>query len=216
MLLQIVLTPLAQATDFPVGRLLRSLTVLAAVDMATETRRDLRIGLALGIPAILLAWLAPFAHSVMLAQVEFVFSAVLYIFIMVRMLGLVLRTPVVSADTIYLAVCSYVILGLIWSLAYYPIEYLSPGSFHGLNQTSARTTASDLFYFSYVTLTTLGYGDITPVSPVAKAFAILESISGTLFMAVLIAMLMGKYTSQNPARRNQLTRPPAPPPPDQS
>jgi voltage-gated potassium channel Kch len=93
-------------------------------------------------------------------------------------------------------------LGLLWSLAYRLVDTLTPGAF-AFNATHEQSMADfSAFYFSFVTLTTVGYGDITPVSSVARMLAVMESMTGTLYVAVLIARLVALYSVPEPLTRN--------------
>ncbi|GMQ79131.1 MAG: hypothetical protein BMS9Abin02_1689 [Anaerolineae bacterium] len=97
------------------------------------------------------------------------------------------------------ALAAYLLLALLWAILYTIIEILKPGSF-GINPLliEAETIATiEIFplilYFSLITLTTVGYGDITPVSPIARSVASIEPIVGQLLLAVLVAWLVGMY-----------------------
>jgi hypothetical protein len=91
------------------------------------------------------------------------------------------------------AICIYLLLGVIWGTIYILLELLSPGSFHGLDAESQTRHSSQLFYFSFVTITTLGYGDITPELPLVRTLTYLEAIVGQMYIAVLIAGLVGSH-----------------------
>ena len=102
----------------------------------------------------------------------------------------------VRADDVVGAICSYVLLGLCWSSLYQTTELLAPGSFaiHSdlAVQLDDRKSRQALFnYFSFVTLTTLGYGDVTPVSHVAATFSWLEATFGQFYIAVVVAQIVG-------------------------
>ncbi len=111
----------------------------------------------------------------------------------------------VGADAIIGALAGYLLLGLIWSAAYALVEVLIPGSFRGLETAwippegvSTEPVGSiqpQLLYFSFVTLTTLGYGDLSPGSPVAASLSVLEAVVGQLYIAVLIARLVALSTT---------------------
>jgi hypothetical protein len=91
------------------------------------------------------------------------------------------------------AVAAYLLLGMIWSLAYYLITLPIPEAFSiqgPFAQGDGESLQSHLFYFSFVTLTTLGYGDIVPVHPIVRMLVILEGVAGQLFPAILIARLV--------------------------
>ena len=86
-------------------------------------------------------------------------------------------------------------LGLIWTMAYWLVDQLTPGAFafNATTGTKESMEGFNAFYFSFVTLSTVGYGDITPVSKVARVLAAMEAMTGLLYVAVLIARLVGPY-----------------------
>ena len=79
-----------------------------------------------------------------------------------------------------------------WALTYIVIDILDPTAFEQL-AVSAWAGGTDYVYFSFVTLTTLGYGDITPLTPVAQTLAWLEAVVGQLYLAILVARLVGLH-----------------------
>ena len=104
----------------------------------------------------------------------------------------------ISANRIVGAICVYLMLGVIWALSYGLLEVMIPGSFGGL--TAGEVTVSwstDWIYFSFVTLTTLGYGDILPLTFFARTLAYFEAIVGQFYLAVLVAGLVGAYLTEN-------------------
>ena len=92
------------------------------------------------------------------------------------------------------AICVYFLIGLIWADVFFILETLQPGSFQIPPEQVGQAT---LDYFSYVTLTTLGYGDITPISAPARSLSLLEAMMGQLYLAVLIARLVGIHIAQS-------------------
>jgi hypothetical protein len=116
----------------------------------------------------------------------------------------VVRPGFVTTDKIYGAMCVYLLLGGLWAHAYCILEIVEPGSFSFPEQTSPRSLVeqsdyreleNDLGFYSYVTLTTLGYGDITPVSHRARQLSWMQALFGQLFIAVTIARLVGTHVS---------------------
>jgi len=98
------------------------------------------------------------------------------------------------------AVCVFLMMGVIWAFAYSMLELLAPGSFQGVTESPQAAWDSGWLYFSFVTLTTLGYGDILPVSAVARMLAFMQAIAGQFYLAVLVAGLVSAYISQKQAR----------------
>jgi voltage-gated potassium channel len=114
-----------------------------------------------------------------------------------------LLSGAIDLNKIIGAICTYLLLGLNWALSYLFINFAIPESFHGLTSTDLRTQFAELLYYSFVTITTLGYGDLTPVRPLARTLAYLEAIVGQFYVAVLVAWLVGMYLSEkNQHRKN--------------
>jgi len=138
-------------------------------------------------------------------------SVEVYIYLLVGLIWLyssgsilkaILRTRDVTIDTISGSVCVYLQIGLIWSVAFYFIETFIPGSFNFSavpldSPESSRIDFQIFTYYSFVTLTTLGYGEYLPVSPPARAFSYLETAVGQVFLAVLVARLLGLHLARN-------------------
>ena len=101
----------------------------------------------------------------------------------------------INPNRIVGAVCVYLLLGVIWSIAYSVLEYMQPGSFKGLTELVSPASDLDWIYFSFVTITTLGYGDITPLTQAARSLAVAEAIVGQFYIAVLVAGLVSAYIS---------------------
>lgn len=102
---------------------------------------------------------------------------------------------VIDGNRIIGAICVYLMLGVIWSVCYGLLEFALPGSFSGITSDAAAWNP-DWVYYSFVTLTTVGYGDFLPVSSLARALASLEAIVGQFYIAVLVAGLVSAYISE--------------------
>lgn len=89
------------------------------------------------------------------------------------------------------SIVSYLLLGITWALMYSYIELVAPNSFTFATDGDLQAKGSALFYYSFVTLTTLGYGDILPVSEFARMVAYLEAVTGVMYTAILVAGLVG-------------------------
>lgn len=101
----------------------------------------------------------------------------------------------VSANRLVGAISLYLMLGVLWAIGYTAIEMISPGSFTGVTTIGPLGWSSDWLYLSFVTMTTLGYGDITPDTPIARVFTYLQALFGQFYVAILVAGLVGAYIS---------------------
>ena len=100
----------------------------------------------------------------------------------------------VTLDLIMAAACAYILLGMIWAYAYLFLESFHPGSFNIIENSTDDLV--DFNYYSFVTLTTVGYGDILALTRSARALSIFEAITGQLYLAIMISRLVGMHASQ--------------------
>ncbi len=120
--------------------------------------------------------------------------------------GRVLEDDNVDMNRIAGAVSIYMLIGLIWASLYFFLSLMDPQAFNGLSDLSSHelkhlnAAYMDLLYYSYVTLSTLGYGDVTPVGRAAQSLAYLEAICGVMYVAVLVAALVGSYGKKRVAQ----------------
>ena len=192
----IALQPFAAVAEGLLVQLASAGLLLASIAAVASRRRLLIIGLVLAVPA---AGLIFVPGGVPTVAGGFLAIATL-VFISVVILRRIFRHPVVTSATVSASLVVYLTLGVIWSQAYRLVEQFHPGSFTGLSGTRAIEVQRDLFYYSYVTLATLGYGDISPVSPEARSLAITESLVGQLYLVVLVSSLVGMALSQRQSR----------------
>ena len=194
LVLLLVLSPALDGS--PAGSLslavLFTLVLLAAVFAAGGRRSTLVVALAFALPWLYLSWL----HPLWRAEPIDIFADLLLIGLAAYVLALVLirviRAKRVGVDAICGAIAVYLLTGVVWAVCYGVIEALAPGSFR-LADTQAGMAWNQFLYYSLVTLTTLGYGDITPVTAAARIWSALEAVTGTLYLAVLIARLVSLY-----------------------
>lgn len=104
----------------------------------------------------------------------------------------IMRAPQVNSEVLCSGLAVYLLLGLEWTFLYIIVGQLNPGAFTPPGTVQGYTA----FYFSFITLTTVGYGDVMPVSNVARMLTVMEAITGTMYMAVLVARLVSLYTTQ--------------------
>ncbi len=170
--------------------------LVSVVIVVSRTWRALVISLLLGVP-----WLAVVFLDLFIAVQRDLYLAttalgVLFLVYVTKVvLASVVRSERVTDTTIYGAIIVYLLLGVVWGSAYRLLEVINPGSFSGPCGIDPETGVEipNYVYFSFTTLTTLGYGDITPLSAPAKALATLEAVAGPLYITILISQLVAKY-----------------------
>jgi hypothetical protein len=151
------------------------------------------IGLAL--PALFSTWAGGFVKTQWLTTLGGLCDAGFSATLAVAILLFVFREREVSWDVIAGAIVVYLLMAVMWSQVYFVLETLRPGSF-SLAHEAGPATQAVFRYFSIVTITTVGYGDITPVTAAARAFANLEAIVGQLYLVILVAWLVGMHVSR--------------------
>ena len=109
----------------------------------------------------------------------------------------------IDVNKIIGAICVYLLLGLDWSFFYLFINMVIPDSFHGLPSTDIGNQLLELMYYSFITITTVGYGDLIPVKPLARTVAFLEGFVGQFYVAVLVAWLVGMFLSSKDQNHKQ-------------
>jgi amino acid transporter len=169
---------------------------------ATERRIRSLIGWGLAIPAIVNRILITFAPDNTVYLVGSICGFLFFAFITINELRTVVRHKDVSGETISLSISIYLLIGFTWGLFYIVLHHLQPGAFN-LNGTplpSGPTAESQSFptllYFSMTTLSTIGFGDITPMTMQARYAAVAEGITGQFYLAILVARLVGLQMSQ--------------------
>ncbi len=113
----------------------------------------------------------------------------------------VLMGPRVDLNRVMGAVCVYMLLGVFWGLAYLLVGVADPAAFNGVAGPNLGALSPEFFYFSFVTMTTLGYGDIAPAAPLARSLAYLQAVIGQLYVAILIAGMVGAHVASRMERR---------------
>ena len=113
----------------------------------------------------------------------------------------VLFTGMIDGNKIIGSICIYLLLGLIWTTLYLLVLEVSPNAFNGLAHASWYQNFPIVTYYSFVTLTTLGYGDISPLAPLARFLVFMEAVVGVFYMAILVASLIGVRMSAHKSKK---------------
>jgi voltage-gated potassium channel len=148
----------------------------------------------LALPKLGTTWALNFVDQPLLLVIDPICGALFIGYIIVLILSNIFRQKEVTQETIYGAIVVYILFGLVWVYFYQFTEVLHPHSFS--ISTVPGDSQKSLYYYSFVTLTTLGYGDITPISGPARSLTTLEAIVGQMYIAVTIARLVGIHISQ--------------------
>lgn len=181
---------------------------LAAIYAVSDNKRHQKIALMLGIPATFgaAAHLTEFGFT---GEWAILFLPPLFYGFTVFVVSVkVFSARRITADMLSGAACIYLLIGMTWWFFYLVLETLAPGAIGGRAPGLASAQQRfELLYFSFVTLTTLGYGDMLPQMRIAQSLAIIEAITGVLYSGILIAKLVGTYAGQAKADDHQTDQP---------
>ena len=190
LLAMLVALPVANAIGLPqvlIKALLAACLLAAVMPNATKGRRFILLG-----GMLLLIGLRFAAEP---DEVPINFGPILALYGLTGLLaaGMTLRfvvqSPRVDSETLYAALGTYLLAGLFFGVIYSAIEFMAPGSFSGPDPFDE----ANAIYYSFVTLATLGYGDFLPRTELARGIATFEVIGGQLYLAVMVARLIGAF-----------------------
>jgi hypothetical protein len=189
-----VLAPFFGKGDY--ARIVLDLTIIAilifAVYICSHDKRALIVALFMATPALL-----RLGHpSIEINEVTLLFNAGFLAFVIIVLLRRLFQVQVITMDTIYAAVAVYLLIGIFWGLTFTALEFFQNGSFLLSDSNPPSQLGQDMLYYSFVTMCTIGYGDIVAISQPAKFLSVLEAMMGQIYLTVLIARLVGLYTSQ--------------------
>jgi hypothetical protein len=174
-----------------------SVVLLAAVLAVAKRKRSLAIALVLAVPALTVRWINYFRPDLVHPAAFLICALLLLAFVIGHLLYFILHAPVVTVEVLCASIAAYLMLGVTWTVAYWLVDQLTPGGAFSFNTGGGPQSINGFtgLYFSFITLSTVGYGDITPVSRAARWLAAMEAITGMLYVAVLIARLVSLYSS---------------------
>src|SRR6266481_968667 len=175
--------------------ILLSLVLLSAVLAVADRKGIFFIALVLAIPAIVGRWISHFRPDLVPPPVFLIAGLALIAFVVANLLLFVLRAPSVNTEVLCASISAYLMLGLLWTVAYWLVAQVTPNAFAFNTGPKETMSGFNAFYFSFITLSTVGYGDITPVSRIARWLAATEAMTGLLYVTVLIARLVSLYST---------------------
>jgi hypothetical protein len=168
--------------------------LLAGIRAVSDTKKHLWTGVILVVPPLIMSWVGLFSRPTpVLAAVVMLLLLAFLLYTTFLVLSYVLGDGAVTSDRLFGAISVYFLMGHGWALVYMALEMINPGSFAGISSWEPGGAAPELIYYSFVTLTTLGYGEITPVSMAARNLAALQAVGGVLYIATLVARLVALY-----------------------
>lgn len=199
--------------------LLFDLVLLSAVNAVCRTRKTMVVAVSIAVPAALVGLASAVTKSIVVHAVSNVLGLTFVALVIVLVLDFLFRSRRVDANMICASLCVYLLMGVAWACLYSLCYVFEENSFvyayadevaqasidNKVAQASIdnKVAQARMFfgdeksltpiYYSFVTLTTLGYGDIVPVSPPAKILAILEAVVGQIYLTVLVARLVGLH-----------------------
>lgn len=190
-------------------RLLAAATFVSAVYAVSERRAQWLTALVFAIPAGVLNTLFALHAVPRIVVPTPLFTLLFLAYTAVSLLRAVLRSTAVTPDTLYGALSVYFLLAITWGVGYLLLTNLQPGAIFmdPARHPNHQMDWSDCIFYSYVTLTTVGYGDMVPITPQARSLSILEAVSGTMYVAVLIARLVGLNAAAKPKADSDLAKP---------
>ncbi|MBU2704651.1 two pore domain potassium channel family protein [Zooshikella marina] len=175
-----------------------TLLLVCSIYVFSHDRRAFISSLILAIPTAITGWVSVSRGTPTFAMLDTFLYIVFFVYVIIRMIKLVFANTVITRDTLYGSMCIYLLFGIWWALCYSFIELLHPDSFHGINAVDGYDVWG-FIYFSYVSLTTLGFGDVVPISRAAQSLTALEAVVGQFYLAVFVGRLVGMHISQKVA-----------------
>ncbi len=176
------------------ANLLNIVIMITAVTAMGRSRLSLPTAVLLGLPAFALAATGIVSGELRYLVLSWGFSSAVYVVALVSLLRYIFSPAAMTADKLYGAAATYLLLGVLWAYLYAILDQVYPGSFAIGGTPVTAATMADLLYFSFSTFTTTGFGDVTPVLHHARMLAVIEQVAGVLFVAILIARLAGIYS----------------------
>lgn len=158
--------------------------------------------LPFSIGAVVLLWIGGYFQLQLLFAFSYVMNILFFCFVILGLIRNLAGAKTVTPRLILESIITYLLIGLIFSMIISLIDHYDTGAFsHSTNAHEPPLThLNDFIYFTFVTLSTTGYGDIIPLKPVARSLTIFIAITGQMYLAIIISMLVGKYAA---TRRSQ-------------
>ena len=172
-----------------------SIIFIATIYAVSQKRYHIIIAAILMIPALFAVWIPDIPTNNTPLTIGYICGLIVFAFAVISILNYIFNEETVTRQTISAAVAVYLLIALMWTFIYRLIENLYPASF-AVAHDKLQEAPNIYLYFSLVTITTLGYGDITPIGSQALSLAVLEAITGQIYLVVVVAWFVGLYVSR--------------------
>jgi len=194
LLFVIIIFPYIETSTEKLPPLLLTITNIAIIGSiiyaVSINNKQIIVGVTLGLPTLILCWI----HIPATQQLALLLTTLLYVYAILLIVPFLVGAKKIGSEEIYGAISLYFLLGLTWATIYQELEWFYP---HSLQLVTSQSGASELIwsdylFFSFTTLTTLGYGDIVPINSNARSLAIIETTTGVIFLTVMVARVIGQ------------------------
>jgi hypothetical protein len=188
--------------ELPNGSLIEAviftLVMLAGINSLGGTWRVQLAAVMIAIPALFSRWINHFLPGMIPPEFGLVVSLAFVVLVIAHLLRFVVRSPVVTAEVLCSAVAGYLLIAMFWAFAYTLLVHFQPQAFVFSEPLGPTTSMSGFIalYFSVQVLTTNTFGDVMPATNIARMMTLVEATAGVLYLAILIARLVGIYSSE--------------------
>lgn len=209
LILMLVASPFLDAYQYglELDAALITLVLILGVLAVSHNRKVFALGVVLMIPAVVTRWLWHFQPHLLPSPIQNITALIFICFVEFQLLHFIFRARRVNSEVLCAGISGYLMLGVLWMSAYMLVSRLNPVdlnhippqlgafAFNVSNAVAHPLSQFEAYYFSFITLSTVGYGDITPLSHGARTLAMLEAMTGTLYMALLISRLVAMHSA---------------------
>ena len=204
LLMLIAIQPLDEAIgEFGILLDIITMAILASAIFAISHKKNHMIAaVLLAAPMVVFVWAYKLYESTWMLALNSICGVAFFGFIIVIILKFIFSRDEIEKDLIAGAAVVYLLIAVIWTHLYRLIDLVHPGSF-SIAESQTMDYVAPFVYYSFVTMTTLGYGDIFPVTTAAKSSVILEAIIGQLYLVIMVAWLVGVHISQSMNKKSR-------------
>jgi hypothetical protein len=172
-------------------------TLIVSIWSLIDSRKWFIIGVALAVLSVIVTTVDFFLTAIDLQLFSMSLALTFCIMSFIFTMRIIIRGTEMNLNRMIGGICAYLLLGIALGLLNMFIYRLLPGSYTGISDPPTSLAGMDMIYYSFVTITTLGYGDISPVRPLARAVAYITAVAGQFYIAILVGMMVGAYMKQS-------------------